>query len=232
MQFCTSHPTLLWPFSVTRKTLFCSSVSLQDGIIKLGFALTWQENINKYTIYTELPRHICWSTKVTTSCIGCNFVPKFDCIDCDLLKTTKHSSPDLVKRLRLFFLPALLLARNKLVMSQRTSKYKRFNEHNIDLTRFLKNVAVLGKTTTLRNSRIFGECVYKDKFSVSFSQLLFNKSQLESQRVGKLRSQFIIKTKLIIQKSIHILKRRFLLSRQGRMAGTELHLAGRGCVVC
>ena len=83
------------------------------------------KNINKYTTYTELPRHICSSTKVTTSCSGCNFVPKFDCIDCDLPKTTNHSSPDLVKRLRLFFLPALLLARNKPVM--RTSKYKRFN---------------------------------------------------------------------------------------------------------
>ena len=128
------------------------------------------------------------------------------------------------------FFPALLLARNKPVMSQRTSKYKRFNEQNIDLTRFLKNVAVLGKITTLRNSRIFGERVYKDKFSVSFSQLLFNKSQLESYRVGKLGSQFIIKTKLIIQKSIHILKRRFLLSRQARLAGTELLLAGKGCV--
>ena len=137
-----------------------------------------KEYLNKYTTYTELPRHICSSTKVTTSCSGCNFVPKFDYIDCDLPKTTKHSSPDLVKRLRLFFLPALLLTRNKPVM--RTSKYKRFNEQNIDLKRFLKNVAVLGKTTTLRNSRFFGECVYKDKFSVSFSQLLFNKNQLVS----------------------------------------------------
>ena len=33
-----------------------------------------------------------------------------------------------------------------------------------------------------------------------------------------------------MQKSIHILKRRFLLSRQARLAGTELHLAGRGGV--
>ena len=69
-------------------------------------------------------------SKVTTSCSGRNSVPKFDCIDCDLLN---NSSPDLVKRLRLFFLPVLLLAMNKPVM--RTSKYKRFNEQNNDLTR-------------------------------------------------------------------------------------------------
>ena len=48
-------------------------------------------------------------------------------------------------------------------------------------------------------------------------------------RVGKSRSQFTKKKVIIImQKSIHILKRRFLLSRLARLAGTELHLAGRG----
>ena len=92
-------------------------------------------------------------------------VPKFDCIDCDLPKTTKHSSPDLVKRLRLFFLPALLLARNKPVMT--ASKYKRLMSKTLTLHVFLKNVAVGGKTTTLiAKFKVFWRaCIQRKIFS-------------------------------------------------------------------
>ena len=97
-----------------------------------------------------------------------------------------------------------------------------------------KNVAVLGKTTTCPNSRFFGQREYKDKFSVSFfspaSVSLFNKSQLVSYELENHEVNSYPPKKLIIQKSIHILKGRFLLSHQARLAGTELHLAGRECV--
>ena len=54
----------------------------------------------------------------------------------------------------------------------------------------------------------FEEREYKDKFSISYSQLLFNKSQLVSY---ELENREVKSYKKIIQKKIHILKRRFSL---------------------